>query len=855
MPYVLAIDLQPAATTVAVQWDTQAPSLISPDAAMPTIMSVVGIAASGETLIGSRAATLATHDPARVSGDFVQRIGDPRPIVLAGRPYAAPDVAGLFLGSLYVAITQMMRRQPERVVLCHPGFYDEYRIRLLEEAARRSGLPGVIVVSETAAASAYGDSYAVSTNPSASAFGALAMVSGREVAPPPPPPFPSDFPSDAPPSFPQQPSPWTTGPSGPRLLAPGEASPFPIPLSPPVQRDPWLSPALPAPLPAIVPARRRSPLVLAVAAAVVIAALVIVIAKSRNGDQRAGSRTTAPAPVTPTRPRTTTATSSPPGSRAQPRSTLPQSTAPQGPEATAVTTPGTAPAGAAMTETLELDPRAVWQDGSPIGVADFECTWRAFLSTPTTVSPAGYDKISAVTQGKDAREVVISYTEPFAAYRTLFSSLIQRSAVDNCDDVSGDFQTTLASSGREWKLQSWSDAQEVLVPNDHYWGPKPTVERVVIKPVTDDLQAAVTNGDVDYAYQLFGDGIAFQPSAGQVETKTGTTSQFEALYFNEKDGHPFADPAVRQAFYESIDLDAFFAQIYAPIAPGTKLLTCGPVQAGPLCPTGLFGNRFDLARAAATMTAAGYARNSQGLWAKGDTVLEIKWMVSTGNRRRESAQAYLIPLLASAGFEVTADNCDSSCVFQDRLPSLDYDLTMYTNTTTADPGYLVAQFTSDNIPIDANSGLGLNDQAWVNEAATKALHDSEVQLDPAKRVADIKTAITEMDRDTVLIPLYQFPSLASHRTDRVDNVDGQIDNMYRAFGDVATWKDVDGDGTVTIGVNAWPACLNPVTSDCATPFAYLWAVSNLILPGVFDATPTGYVKTNLVTAEPLITTP
>ena len=99
---------------------------------------------------------------------------------------------------------------------------------------------------------------------------------------------------------------------------------------------------------------------------------------------------------------------------------------------------------------------------------------------------------------------------------------------------------------------------------------------------------------------------------------------------------------------------------------------------------------------------------------------DIKWMVTTDNQRRASAQAFLIPLLATAGFHVTADNCDAACVFQDRLPSLDYDMTMYTNTTVPDPSYLVRQFTSDNIPIDVDSGIGLNDQAWVNATATMA---------------------------------------------------------------------------------------------------------------------------------------
>ena len=34
-----------------------------------------------------------------------------------------------------------------------------------------------------------------------------------------------------------------------------------------------------------------------------------------------------------------------------------------------------------MTITVDINPDAVWQDGSPITVADVECTWRAARRT------------------------------------------------------------------------------------------------------------------------------------------------------------------------------------------------------------------------------------------------------------------------------------------------------------------------------------------------------------------------------------------------------------------------------------------------------------------------------------------
>ena len=62
--------------------------------------------------------------------------------------------------------------------------------------------------------------------------------------------------------------------------------------------------------------------------------------------------------------------------------------------APATTTAGSLPAGVAMQITYEINPKAVWDDGSPITVADFECSWQAALKTPGSIGTVGYDQIT-----------------------------------------------------------------------------------------------------------------------------------------------------------------------------------------------------------------------------------------------------------------------------------------------------------------------------------------------------------------------------------------------------------------------------------------------------------------------------
>ena len=77
---------------------------------------------------------------------------------------------------------------------------------------------------------------------------------------------------------------------------------------------------------------------------------------------------------------------------------------------------GEAPAGdVAMTVTVDINPDAVWEDGSPITWEDFECTWQAQLNTPGSIETAGYELISSVEQGESEQQVVFNYTQPYAA--------------------------------------------------------------------------------------------------------------------------------------------------------------------------------------------------------------------------------------------------------------------------------------------------------------------------------------------------------------------------------------------------------------------------------------------------------
>jgi peptide/nickel transport system substrate-binding protein len=529
----------------------------------------------------------------------------------------------------------------------------------------------------------------------------------------------------------------------------------------------------------------------------------------------------------------------------------------EGTEATDTTAAGGGEAG--MVVTVDLNPDAVWDDGSPITVADLECTWLANLNTPGSLSTVGFDKIISVEEGENANQAVISFTEPFAAYKTLFNPILKSARHEDCNDVSLDFEDTPPDSARQYMIESWSPTQSIFVPNENYYGDDPAVaERVVMVPLADsDTEiASIKAGEVDFIYPQFFAGIQDALADPNIQVKVEFGGDYEALYFQMLDG-PFADPVYREAFSKSIDRDALFQQIYVPIEATAEMLNCGPIVPGPYCDNAdaPFGQTFDPEGATALLEENGWTKNADGFWASPDgTVPEVRWIVNTGNTRRESTQAYLIPLLQAAGFNVRADNCDAACYFQQRLPALDYDLAMYISTAPPDPTYLTPSFTCNQIPTEDNGFVGQNTSGWCNEEASAALEEADVTIDEDARAELIKTALQAMAEDYVLLPLFQFPKSGAYRTDRVgpaETVEGDLNN-YRAFSNFQEWEDVDGDGQIIIGAEQWPECLNPIT-ECANSSWYVWTVAFPTLPGLWDTTNDSlYETTELVVGEPTV---
>jgi peptide/nickel transport system substrate-binding protein len=524
--------------------------------------------------------------------------------------------------------------------------------------------------------------------------------------------------------------------------------------------------------------------------------------------------------------------------------------------------------GAAMTLTMNINPDAVWDDGSQITFADFKCLVDATLNTPGSLSTTGYDKITSIEQGDSDKQVVVKFSEVYAPYKTLFVNLIKADAVPDCNDVSAEWADNIPFSGQPYKIESWSLDQLVLVKNDNYFGTDAgKVDKIVMVPKADsDTEiASLVSGESDFIFPQAYAGITDALADPNIKSTPGYGTNYEGLYFQEDQACTpdetrscaFKDADFRHAFAKSIDRNLILANIYDPIFPGGPMLNCGlwVPTIGPWCDDTAFGKAdgtdgyFDAEGAATILTDAGWEKDGSGMWAKDGVAPEIHWIINSGNTRRESTQALLIPELQAAGFNVIADNCDAACYFQQRLPALKYDMAMYINTSSPDPT-VTGIMACSQVPGPENNNQGQNSSGWCNEEASALMTKSDQTVDETERVKLIHQIAGFLAEDAVMLPLYQFPNIAAWRTDQVGGpVDKDAAN-YMAWENIHEWEDTNGDGQIVVGAEQWPECLNPIT-ECANSSWYEWTTGFKVLPTVWATTSSGtYEATALVSGEP-----
>ncbi len=217
-----------------------------------------------------------------------------------------------------------------------------------------------------------------------------------------------------------------------------------------------------------------------------------------------------------------------------------------------------------FTVTYKIRPEAQWTDNAPIAADDFWYLWRQMVSQPGVVDPAGYDLITAVQSLEGGKQAVVTFAQPYPAWRELFNNLLPAHIVK---DVPGGFASGLARAlpvtGGQFRVENIDPQRdEILIArNDRYWGPpaKPALIQFRRAGAPAALADSVRNGDTQVA-QVHGGSAAFAQLSAIPDVRTARIVTPRVMQLTLRANEPkLADSQVRKAILGLVDVDLLAA--------------------------------------------------------------------------------------------------------------------------------------------------------------------------------------------------------------------------------------------------------------------------------------------------------
>jgi peptide/nickel transport system substrate-binding protein len=288
--------------------------------------------------------------------------------------------------------------------------------------------------------------------------------------------------------------------------------------------------------------------------------------------------------------------------------------------------------------TYTLNPKATYNDGSPIDWHSFESTWKTSNgSDPTYLvsSTDGYDRITSVVRGADDRQAVVTFQGINLWWQSLFNVLLNPEAADPAVYNQG----YINNPHNEWgagpfQVQRYDQQNGVIIfeRNPKWWGKPGKLDTRTFVTMEDVASLnAFKNGQIDAV------GVGSKDRFAQVQGQPGTEVRkgpsLSLDYFTLNGQSPIlSDPHVRKAIFEAIDREQitkfhFNGLDYTADPQGSMILL--PFQDG-------YSDNvakvitFDPEQAKKDLDAAGWAVGPDGVRAKNGQPLKFTY-VNTGD--------------------------------------------------------------------------------------------------------------------------------------------------------------------------------------------------------------------------------
>jgi peptide/nickel transport system substrate-binding protein len=426
----------------------------------------------------------------------------------------------------------------------------------------------------------------------------------------------------------------------------------------------------------------------------------------------------------------------------------------------------------------EIKPTMMWGDGKPVTGADVKFSWEVGKSPNVSVGEKDlYERIESITvDAKNPRKFTMKYGQPrydYAMIGTFYviPEHIERPIFERTKNTPGAYEKQTAYttdptnpglySGpyivKEIKLGSHS----VFVPNPHFGGHKPAIQKIVFKliPNTQTLEANLLSGTIDMICELgqtFDQAIALEKRVNidpalksnyKVLFRKGTI--YEHIDLNLRNP-VLQDVRLRRALMYSLDREKMVKALFEG-KQEVALHDLHPLD--PYYSEDVPKYAFDLKKAGDLLDEAGWKMGKSGIREKDGKKLSLQLMTTAQNKTREQVQVFVQNEWKKAGIEIRIKNEPARVFFGETVRKGIYpDMAMFAWVSSPDNPPRVNLHSSE-IPV-APSFKGQNSGAWKNKKVDDVFDKVMTSFSLEERKKLMHTFLWEYASEVPVVPLY-----------------------------------------------------------------------------------------------------
>ena len=423
--------------------------------------------------------------------------------------------------------------------------------------------------------------------------------------------------------------------------------------------------------------------------------------------------------------------------------------------------------------TFEINPKAAWDDGTPMTWEDFYWQWKANNGEDKAyriVSANGFEDIESVERGKDDREVIVKFKHRFADWQSIFNPVYPAST--NKDPKifnDGWVERPLVTAGAfKWGGLNATTKTITLVRNEKWWGEPAKLDTIIFRAIDGNAQIdALANGEVD-VIDVGPDANKYHRALGieGVELRVAGGPNFRHLTINGT-SPVLKDVRVRRALALAIDRQAIARALLGPLGIQPQVLNNHIFmrnQQGYRDNSGELGI-YNPTKAAELLDEAGWKLDN-GMRSKDGRPLEINGVIPAAIETSRQEMELIQNMLAQVGVKLNINTVPLPDYFDKYVTPGQFDFTVFSWLGTPYPiSSAKSIYVKPTIKPDGEMDIQQNYSRIGSDELDELFMRANAELDREKAIELANQADALIWDEVHSLTLYQRPELIAVKKD------------------------------------------------------------------------------------------